>query len=593
MKYYFLTLAIFVISGVFGQTKPLSNVEKTSLKTFLRVLIEDSEAGYVLFDKKPVCIHAYYFKDPFCVSSENHREAVALREGALIWRKLKKENSDVIIHISQMEDPQIKGYAHVLVINVPLFHHVINENLSLFQYVLGPSASSDNLFNALIHEDQPFHALLKYDKVLIGILLGFGTQNSLYCSRVENIFEASDKEFPPFLSHNLIQREFDHEYLPCPPSFGFKTTKEEVDDYSEKLVISSQSLEEKKPNFIFGRLKDGIDKTNNKKLISDLEDAQAKTQKLIRSENFDTTIIERITGRNDYLNSNKSIKLKKDKNEINKIIAKGLWELLKYDDYEHLPYFIKGIENPDAKDLNVERLAYFSNYLSDFIEAKENLETANVYFQLLDNNKEFQCIEPQKLFYKTIKIDENNKSVCKGPLVTLTYSIYSPLGHCLGHRFDEVINLKNTIPGFAHGVNGMLVGETREIFIHPSLAYGYDAYSLDKCIYLKAIVTLKGVHNEELLPKIKYLNIDFLLDPEVLKSQEINYRNALMVKGAIIASHLKKCKDIDLLQIKDYLNKFYSNNEPHWPTTQAEQDLINHVHRTIYWPFPEGDVHRN
>lgn len=584
VKYYFLVLAVFLFGSVFGEIEELSNDEKISLKTFLRVLFEDSEAGYVLFNKKPICIHGYFFNDPFRVDSENYKESIALKKGARVWKKINNKNSDTIIHISETKDPQIPGYAHVLVINKPLFHQVVNENLSLFQYILGPLTTSQKLLDALVVEDHPFHALLKYDKVLIGIILGFGTQNSIFESRMENIFEASDKENPPFLYANSIYREFEQEHLPFPSSFGFKTTQEEVKNYFENLVVSSQNLQEKKPNFIFGWHKEDV---KNKKRIADLEETQDKIQKLLHSENFEINILEKLIGKNDFLKSRatnfsptESINFKNY--EINKVIAKGLWEFLQHDIHAYLPYFMEGMKNPDSITLKVDRLAYFSNYLTDYIEAKENLEKANSYFQSLNNSKDLQSVLLNKLYYKTIDVDEN-KITCKGSLVTVTYSIYSPLGHHISDGFHEEVNLKNTIPGFAHGVMGMHIGETREIFIHPSLAYGFDSSDLDKCIYLKATVTLEKVHNEGTLPEIKPLNLDFLLDAEVLKSREINYKNGLMAKGAMISSHLKKCKEIDTSVVRDYLMKFYHNKKEYEPTTQDEQGLINDVHWQIYF----------
>ncbi|HEY4832604.1 MAG TPA: hypothetical protein VIH61_08620, partial [Waddliaceae bacterium] len=172
MKLRFFLLAVLLSTSCFGQTRlNLSLEESAILRKFFQVLVEESEAGYVFFNKKPVCIHGYFYKDVFVVNSPVHRQAVALREGARLWRQLSDKNSDIIIHIAEKEDPNIPGYIHVLVINQPLFHHIVQSNLPLFQYILGPSVTSDNLLSALISENRPFHSLLKDDKVLIGEIL--------------------------------------------------------------------------------------------------------------------------------------------------------------------------------------------------------------------------------------------------------------------------------------------------------------------------------------------------------------------------------------------------------------------------------------
>lgn len=590
MRHCFFILIIFLSGCCFGATEnKLSNQEFIALKRFIRTLVEDSEAGYVLFNKKPICIHGYHLRDPFCVFSDTYREAITLRRGASIWKKINKENSDIIIHISQKEDPIIRGYVHVLVINIPLFHRVVNDNLSLFQYILGPSITSQKLLNALVYENEPFHALLKYDKVLIGILLGFGTQNSLYVSRMENILEASSKENPPFFPPDLINQEYQKEYQPFPPSFGFKTIQDEIKEYSKKITLSSSSLTEKKPNFIFGLY---VNEVGNKKLICDLEDLQDKIKKLICSENFEAAILKQLLGKNcghlcTVEESNEAI----GKSEINEIIAKGIWEMLQYHDFEYLSSFIEGIDLQDIGCVKGERLTYFPDYLNGFIEGKTNLNVANAYFQTIEYKKEFHSVVPFKLYYRTLALDETQKGKCNGSLVTLTYSIYSPLDLCLGNARSEKIDLTNTIPGFSHGIMGMCVGETREILIHPSLAYGFDTSSLDKCIYLRAIVKLEAVHNESSLPKMEPLNLVFLLDPEALQLRESTYKNGLKKFGAAIFAHLRKSKEVNVALIKNYLSQYYSNKQSHTPTTQQEQDQIAKIHWDIYWPQAEPNLH--
>ena len=59
--------------------------------------------------------------------------------------------------------------------------------------------TAQDLSKKILDDDQTYYSLLKKDKVLIGNILGFGMQNSLYGSRIENIQEAIDEESsPPF-----------------------------------------------------------------------------------------------------------------------------------------------------------------------------------------------------------------------------------------------------------------------------------------------------------------------------------------------------------------------------------------------------------
>ncbi len=116
---------------------PLNFEERANLKEFVDTLISQCEGGYVIYGKKPICAEGYFLPDPLPVDSIAHKQSVAFREGARLWRNLANSNSDVVIHIGDREDQNIHGYIPILVINKPLFHSVINENLALFQYVLG------------------------------------------------------------------------------------------------------------------------------------------------------------------------------------------------------------------------------------------------------------------------------------------------------------------------------------------------------------------------------------------------------------------------------------------------------------------------
>lgn len=128
----------------------------------------------------------------------------------------------------------------------------------------------------------------------------------------------------------------------------------------------------------------------------------------------------------------------------------------------------------------------------------------------------------------------------------------------------------------------MVKGETREFYIHPTLAYDCDLddLSINEGCYLKAIVTLHEIHNEIPVLQLKPSNLDFLFDPGVMKRTEENYQNALRVKGATIASHLMKSKEVDLSKVRDHLSRLYINDVT---TTKQEEDLINHINWNIYF----------
>lgn len=577
---FFLLYTFFMPLAYCGQedSHRLNEEETAVLEKFFQILSEDSELGYVLYDKKPVCIHGFFHKDPFIVGTPTHKQSVALREGARIWRQLATEHADIIIHICDKEDPLIPGYIHVLAINIPLFHAAVNENLPLFQYVLGPATNSRDLLDALLSNSYGFHSLMKEDKVLIGKILGFGIQNSLYVSRMENIQDAFEKDTPPFLHSEFLIQQYEHEYLPCAPSFGFRSISQELNDFQKKITVSSEKLTYNNPEFIFGWLKDSKEE---QKFVADLEKTQHEIQKLILSPRFLEDILQKLTGKKLPLNNTRKYQFQVKQEDINKIIAKGIWESLQDYDFEYLSYFIDSFDQVDSPSNAIDRRAWFSNYRRELLEGKQNLEIANYFFEQLENDNSFQSIAPKKLYYKTIT-SGTNVSRCNTRFVSLNYSIFSPDGHCLISQNNVLINLQNTISGFANGIKGMSIGETREIFIHPSVAYGFDT-SLEKCSYLRVVATLLEMHsNNDPIPPVDSIDLSFLMDNDTLVKREENYKIALKEKGIQIAQHLKKCPAINLSIVKNYLIQFF-NNKAYLVTTQPEQDIINQVHWNIYY----------
>ena len=300
----------------------ISTEEFAILSKFFHVLVEESEVGYVLQGNKPACIHGFFKKDPFSVNTIPHQHSVALREGARIWQRLAISNPEVVLTIAKSEDPLIPNWIHVIAIHRSLFQNVLNKNLPLFQHVLGPTVSPEALFSALTAEKVTYHSLLKGDRVLIGEMLGFGTQNALYISRIENIEEALEQENPPFLNVRAIVREYPDEYLPFEPGFGFKSVLQELDFLQKKVTFPSQKLINSSPEFVFGCLKDSEE---NIKFILELESAQNKIQQHLQSQAFLEDVLKKLTGY-QYTVPKKSTNFSfcLDQHKLNQCVAKGI-----------------------------------------------------------------------------------------------------------------------------------------------------------------------------------------------------------------------------------------------------------------------------
>lgn len=306
MKKIALVLLILISCNCYGLT--LNHNEALVLEQFLRTLLLHSEGGYVLYDAKPVCINGFHATDFFTGENQRHKEDVDLHAGATIWKKISinKLNNDITLHVYNQED---LTYFHVLFINKPLFIKTVQENLALFRYVLGISITPEKLLAKLTDSEETFHSVLKGDTVLIGIILGFGTQNSLYGSRTEYLQNQLLSDERPPLKNALLKCESINEiwkkeflinshqgsYSPAvknlESNFSISSIQKEISESINLMTVSSPQLSENLPNFIFGRLKEDKE---TELLIPKLENAQKKIISLLTTEKFLENVLKMI-----------------------------------------------------------------------------------------------------------------------------------------------------------------------------------------------------------------------------------------------------------------------------------------------------------
>lgn len=580
MLQHLALIACLLCATSFAHTARLSKEEYAVLDIFFRVLIEESEVGYVLEGKKPMCVHGFFHKDPFSVNTLPHKHSVALREGARVWKKLTALDTEVCLTVADREDPLIPNWVHVITIHRPLFTKILNDNLPLFQYILGPTINPESALQAITSDQTTYHSFLKGDKVLVGEILGFGAQNSLYISRIENIEEAYSEVEPPFISAQKTKREYPTEYLPFEPGFGFNSVQKELDFLQKQVTFSSEKLMHSSPEFVFGRLRESQE---SDKLVAVLEDTQLKIKSRMHSRRFIEEILEVLTGLH-YTRpaSQKHFLFCLDKNTLNIAVAKGIWEFLQQYDNEYIPHFIEGLNEDKVDKILVDHAAYHPSFRRELTEAINNLKAANMEFSALEDDEDFICISPGELYYRTLEAGRGEIK-CQGALVSLDFSIFAPSGHCLQRASHMTVNLKNTIRGFSQGVKGMRAGETREIRIHPSLAYGFET-SLNQCISLRAVVTLHNIHDNEPYSQNGHaIDLENILTPASLQKRNDEYRSALRLRGQELAKHLTQCVDIDLDRVRKYLMNLYNNDKQFIPTSEHEQALINRMHWNIYF----------
>lgn len=607
-KFYLILITLVLKLPIFGIE--LNPQESFVLEKFFRIMLEKSEGGYVLDGVKPVCINGFCIEDFFTGENETHCTRICLKEGSQLLKKLNidsKKSGNIIIHVYDKEDSLAKNNKHILFINKALFLETVQSNLPLFQYVLGSQITPISLLNKLTDPKETFHSVLKEDKVLIGILLGFGVQNALHVSRVENLQEAlfaaehpplqsritqlgeMQKEFKEMLLYRSSAVESHKDLTTLNPSFGFYSLRDEIKELCQKLDVSSNQLVKNSPRFIFGRLKEDLE---SNQLIQKLEQSQTTIVQLLNSDSFLEKVLQMIYPQEKivacpYLAEHKQFVFNQSEiQHLPYLIAKNIWvSLLEDEPQEYREAFIKGMIDAEK---GVEELKAASNTLQysrfkALAKIKSNIEAADQFFNHLEKDPNYHQSGSAQVYYKVIQ-EANGPSLDNQTQVVMHYSIKAPDDQVLADTWisgkPAHVDLLKTIPGFAWGLKGIKVGEIREIYIHPSYAYGIYT-TLEKGIYLKANVQLLDIKSSLqetfLEPAALQLIEDKNIDSKYKEmAKEVGYAN-----GYKVWDHYKKGQYYTFDQILDLLRQIQQSLDVNI-SSESDQNLLNHLHWNIY-----------
>lgn len=579
----------------------ITSREGLVLEKIFQTLIASSEGGYVIFGKKPMCIHGFKTQDFFSGENENHHASVCLKEGAEVLKKLLplQAKNNIVINVYNQPDTLVKNMIHVLIVNKNLFLKVVEDNLSLFQYVLGPDVTPEKLLEKLLDPNESFNFVLKNDKALIGILLGYGVKNSLYVSRIENLEESLYAlEKPPFqpniskisevpwtLRYILLTRNNFKDVPVLTPSFGFSSINQELTSLSQKIDVSSTKLSRDHPTFIFGRLKE--DKETDE-MIKELEKTQDRIKQLISSQTFLSEVLALVypkeliqiisTANHEQFSSFEN-------KQLSFLVSANIWNVLEDECPSFRKAFLIGMNDADSnsfKDMASDSLRF--EKLRALIEAKKSLKTCDEYFAKLHLDTTLNPISVKKLYYKITQLG-NGKAISSQAKIKVHYTIFSPDNKIIADTRTSgepiQLDLAETISGFVWGVQGMKIGETREIFIHPTFAYGIYT-TLEKGIYLKVLVSLIDIdHDGKEFVEPKALDLTEVLNMDLEKEYSEQAYKVGYAQGYATWSHYKKSHLYQLAEITKWISQFESGFQHHLESESA-QKLLNSLHWNIY-----------
>lgn len=551
-----------------------SNENVNRLDAFFRTLIADTEAGYVMYGVKPVCIMGFSNEDRFYVENEHNRIEVDLYEGIKLLDDLKLKNKELIIHVYHNPDPLVPEYRHLLIINRSLFLDTVKKNLPLFQTLLGPNVTPSALLEELLKPGASWHAPLKGSKVLIGILLGFGTSNSICESRLEEIedyilqgenipFKGKYDELgisKKFIKDMVFQSDSRTVTQKLLPSFGFKSLKEEYEYLHAKLEISSELLVKEKPYFIFGRIKDDPE---TKDLIVKLEETQKSIQKLLASPNFLDEVLRQFEGDAKIINY-----IDTTHNELSELVAAHIWEAIKDEDEIYKDNFLLGMQGDRLK--NIDELDF--RKIQAIKRITNNLEKSALIFKNIKDHENYIVLLTDKLYYKILKTAPG-ETLNGSSRIKISYVIKDYENEIIAEKKHHICDLDELIPGFALGLIGMKKGEIREIVIHPCLSYGLET-AFEKGVVLFIKVELHDFESNT----HPYLYEEFDLSMPTIENQEPLEAKAFN-DGFSLWSHYKKSPECSLEKVLDFIMKFQKGHDY---KKYLDRDKLNTLHLRIY-----------
>jgi peptidylprolyl isomerase len=554
------------------------------LEQFLRMGIYEEEYGYVLEGVKPISIRNFYSLDHFPVAKDlkyaekEFANGLLVREVIPIWNRLCSHQKNFVLKAVPLKDPgSVAPGWEVQFINLSKVREVIDKNIDLFRYILDPSLETEQLVQKIAFSELPLNEIIKNDLVLVGIILGFGSYNSLVGGRAETIDALTiSRDCAPFSSkssllqkgekssqNNFMQQCYGVYYLefaggddshfrsnfsPLQPSSLFSKVEDELvalDALNDPLPPGLHN----EPAFIFGAYKGG---PSNQPFFSHLLRVQKQIQALLKKPDFLEQVLEKIGGKKPTISCDKPTFSSTSFSLFRSYIHTRTWIPIlqevarRFESKEEQLAFFEAFCHPSTSSRTAPKRAGASKAILEGLKKSlQNLAAANTHFETLSKDSSLHLIATKQLYFKTTT--PGSEKELKGiDRVRVDYVIENLQGDTLFANCDTWLSLSQTIPGFAHGVQGMHVGEKRTLFIHPALAYGVMT-TLPPCIALIIKVRLIDIDETSSgkLPSLTPVDLSWVQNREFYDAIEESIQQLPRFIGSFYRDMLDKIEGLE------------------------------------------------
>ncbi|MDP1609083.1 MAG: FKBP-type peptidyl-prolyl cis-trans isomerase [Chlamydiales bacterium] len=542
-----VTACIVICISCHGKSICIDSVQEYAiLDQFFKTTVLSEEYGYVLEGSKPISIRNFPALDSFPISNDLKYEEKQFNHGILVrkviplWKKFCGQQKNFVLKVITLNErgSSFLSPLEVAFINVAKLQEVVEKNIDLFRYILGPTNTIQDIVDTMINSNESLINILNNNLTLVGIVLGFGTHNSLVGGRQETICALSiSKDCPPFSPQSyLMQSSGEHslDFL-TPERYGsyyleiaggddinFRVDFPRLKSQSKFLSLIDElnkidQLEEEipstlrqEPKFIFGAFKGGAP---NQPFFKQLSETQKKIRLLLSDSCFLERVLEKIHKKQPLIRGKKAISNNPSIFELDPDVWNEILHSVanRFVDKETKLAFIKAFNQPEDSYRKAPTMMGTSRaVLEGLKKARNNLAKADLQFDQLSQDTTLKELVFKRLYFKTI-LQGNETKLGSEDRVRIGFVIEDVDGNVLFANHDSWVHLSETFPGFAHGLQEMHVQEKRILFIHPTLAYG-ALTTLPPCSALMIKVQLLDIDLQSVgvLPALKSIDLDWV-----------------------------------------------------------------------------------
>lgn len=575
MNFFFLCVLLFSFIEVDAAViKIETRKEYEILEHFFRIGVSEEGYSYVLDGEKPISVRNYYSLDDFPVAKDleySEREfasTLLIREVIPIWNKCCTPQSKFFLKsvpLNKSGEPEL-GW-EVQFINLPKLQDTIEKNINLFRYVLGPCVDSIQLSNKIARSEESLIDILNNDSVLIGIVLGFGSHNSLLGGRKDQISNLGlSRDLFPFSPKSLSLQhkecyfayyleeaagekalnEFPNDALK--PSIGITNLEEEIKFINNLNDPLPRCLNENEPVFIFGAYKKG---PTNRHLFKRLVRSQKEAQSLLQKKDFLESVLKKISGEKPTIACDRavskdlSLDFFKDKLPLDTWVHILNKTAQRFKEKERQVAFLDAFAHPTFPPIPPSMVGVTEGTWKGLTLALQNLSKTNGYFENISKDTSLKPLVSNQLYYKTLT-EGSGKELKGAGRVRLSYLVEDTEGNILLANDDLWITLSQAIQGLAYGLQGMHIGEKRQIIVHPCLGYGAHT-TLHPCSALNIKVELLDIDKKSCapLPALNPLDLEWIADPALHNYVEKSLQLLPSFLGSFLRSLVDKIEGPD------------------------------------------------